>query len=142
MTSNTIQIKKNHDDLILGVALLFVGLSFILGIRLITWIPGIKDALPICLFKHFTGIPCPGCGMTRSVIFLSQFKFWEAFKMNPLICFFGAGVFIYSMHCLGKAFFGHRTPEIVSTILNSRWIKNVIILMILINWFYLIIAGR
>jgi len=38
----------------------------------------------VCLIKHFTNIPCPSCGSTRSVILLTKGNFVEALKINPL----------------------------------------------------------
>jgi hypothetical protein len=38
-----------------------------------------------CLFKAYTGIPCPTCGGTRALAALSQFKIFEALRLNPLI---------------------------------------------------------
>jgi len=37
----------------------------------------------VCLVKHITGIPCPSCGSTRSVLSLVQGKPAEAFYWNP-----------------------------------------------------------
>lgn len=37
-----------------------------------------------CLFKLMTGIPCPACGSTRSVLCLLNGQFTEAFFINPL----------------------------------------------------------
>lgn len=37
-----------------------------------------------CVFYHLTGIPCPGCGLTRSYLAAMQFDFAEAFRMHPL----------------------------------------------------------
>jgi len=38
-----------------------------------------------CLFLKFTGIPCPGCGGQRSVFYLFQGNFKEAFLIYPAI---------------------------------------------------------
>ena len=43
------------------------------------------DYLPtvsLCPFQAFTGLPCPGCGMTRAMLSLGQFKLNEAIKYN------------------------------------------------------------
>lgn len=40
--------------------------------------------MEVCLIKHFTNIPCPSCGSTRSVISLTKGNFLEALKINPL----------------------------------------------------------
>lgn len=43
------------------------------------------EHLPIfCLFKAITGIPCPGCGMTRAFLELAKGDFVTAFQLNPL----------------------------------------------------------
>lgn len=37
-----------------------------------------------CIFYHTTGIPCPGCGMTRAYLAALHLDFMEAFRMHPL----------------------------------------------------------
>lgn len=36
-----------------------------------------------CIVKHVTGIPCPSCGSTRSVLSILQGDFWNAVWWNP-----------------------------------------------------------
>ena len=38
-----------------------------------------------CVFLHFLGIPCPGCGMTRALLALLRLDFAAAFAYHPLI---------------------------------------------------------
>ena len=38
-----------------------------------------------CLFNEITGWQCPGCGITRCLFSLVQFKFKDAFNYNPLV---------------------------------------------------------
>ena len=38
-----------------------------------------------CIFLHFFGIPCPGCGMTRALLSVLRFDFAAAFHFHPLI---------------------------------------------------------
>jgi hypothetical protein len=42
------------------------------------------SGVELCLFKHFTGLPCPSCGSTRSVLQLFQGNLREAFLFNPI----------------------------------------------------------
>lgn len=42
------------------------------------------DAIHPCLIKTATGIPCPSCGTTRSVLFILNGDFIRAVEMNPL----------------------------------------------------------
>jgi len=37
-----------------------------------------------CMFRSITGIPCPGCGMGKASILISQGVFYNAFIMHPL----------------------------------------------------------
>lgn len=41
------------------------------------------DLMPECIFLKVTGFYCPGCGATRAVSALLNFKFITAFKYNP-----------------------------------------------------------
>ncbi len=36
-----------------------------------------------CLLERLLGIPCPGCGITRSVVLLLHFRFDDAAASNP-----------------------------------------------------------
>lgn len=37
-----------------------------------------------CVFRNFTGIPCPGCGTTRACIYFLQGHIVDAFYYHPL----------------------------------------------------------
>lgn len=44
----------------------------------------ILNSIPhFCLFEKIVGIPCPVCGVTRSVFSLTQLNFIESFNYNP-----------------------------------------------------------
>ena len=62
-------------------ALILISLPmFVLAARFLPW-----HKLPsMCMFYHLTGLPCPSCGMTRSVISLTHLRFREAVSLNPL----------------------------------------------------------
>lgn len=38
-----------------------------------------------CLIHKVTGLYCPGCGITRMLISLFRFDFYQAFRYNPLL---------------------------------------------------------
>ena len=52
----------------------------LLGVALVT--PGIQ--LPRCVFKTITGLPCPTCGVTRTIIALSRGDVDRAPLPDPL----------------------------------------------------------
>jgi hypothetical protein len=43
-----------------------------------------KKEVPVCLFRLATGIPCPSCGTTHSVVSILHGQFFRALKENPL----------------------------------------------------------
>lgn len=47
-----------------------------------------------CVFREITGLPCPGCGMTRAALSLMKFDIVNAAKYNITV-FFMPYVFIY-----------------------------------------------
>ncbi len=49
-------------------------------------------AVQLCLFKHFTGCPCPTCGFTRGTLSFLQGHPVQAWLYNPLLFSF-LGVF-------------------------------------------------
>ena len=66
--------------LMLGVgvnALLYFGL----GLDLL----GFPSLGVPCPFNALTGLACPGCGMTRALLLVSQLQWLPALRMNPLV---------------------------------------------------------
>ena len=62
---------------------------FALGIIVLSVYVYFKDPFkgPIlpCIFNKITGLYCPGCGMTRAVNSIFNFKFYQAFRFNALV---------------------------------------------------------
>ena len=48
-----------------------------------------------CPIRFFTGISCPGCGMTRAVLALCRLDFALAFEMHPLVILLPVAAAIY-----------------------------------------------
>jgi hypothetical protein len=42
--------------------------------------------LPFCLLRKVTGVPCPACGSTRSLLAWTHLDPVTAFHYNPLFC--------------------------------------------------------
>ena len=49
--------------------------------------------IPLCWLKALTGLPCPGCGLTRSVTHISHLHFGDALLDHP----FGFPVYLLSV---------------------------------------------
>ncbi|MDH4127578.1 MAG: DUF2752 domain-containing protein [Spirochaetota bacterium] len=46
--------------------------------------PSRKAIITICPVKNITGYPCPGCGISRSIVYAVHGDFHNAFKLHPL----------------------------------------------------------
>jgi len=61
-----------------AVCLAVLGLSLVLNPARPTF------GVELCPMKKFTGLPCPGCGITRSIINCSRGNFGAAWRYHPL----------------------------------------------------------
>jgi hypothetical protein len=43
-----------------------------------------KEKLEMCFIKQISGVPCPSCGTTRSVIAITKGNYLAALNINPL----------------------------------------------------------
>ncbi len=95
---------------------------------------------PSCVFKSLTGVPCPTCGATRSVLHLVQGDFYTSLSMNPLVflCFVAAiPVFFYSLITL---IFGIPRIGVVISDREKNMIRSGTVALVLANWCYLIVS--
>lgn len=53
-----------------------------------------------CLFNKFTGLLCPGCGITGMCLNLMKFDFITAYKCNKYVFSLLVLVFIYILYAL------------------------------------------
>lgn len=59
----------------------------ILFVMVVVWVGiclSIYSGGSLCVIRNITGLPCPGCGMTRALIALSKFEFTKAVRLHPL----------------------------------------------------------
>ena len=91
----------------LGISLAFLAICALVGLTV------------GCPIKSTTGIPCPGCGLTRGCMALLRLDFREAFRCNPLsfavpFVFFA---FIFKDSCKPLGFFSKTQVQLVVLIL-------------------------
>ena len=51
-------------------------------------LPSDGAGVPLCLFKALTGLPCPGCGLTRAFSSLLHGQFAKAYAFHPFVFLF------------------------------------------------------
>jgi len=99
----------------------------------------------VCLFKRFTGIPCPSCGSTRSVLSILNGDFTGAFLCNP----FGIIImFILIVSPLWIIFDIVTQKDSLYVVYNRtelflrrKWIAITLILLVILNWIWNIYKG-
>jgi hypothetical protein len=69
-----VSIKRN----IYGIVGSFTMLAVPFFITLSSGVEGIEDKQSLCPFKMVTGMPCPGCGVTKSIMFLYEGDLWTS----------------------------------------------------------------
>jgi hypothetical protein len=99
----------------------------------------------ICLFKRVTGIPCPSCGSTRSIVSilngdLSGGLFWNPFGIIIMAILIVAPIWMITDLLLKKdsLFRFYNQTEIF---LRRKWIAIPAILLVLMNWIWNIYKG-
>jgi hypothetical protein len=92
-----------------------------------------------CLFRSVTGIPCPSCGTTHSVVSILHGEFRAAIKENPLGFLVALMLSIFpcwiavDLFSGGRSFFDfYLKTEIF---LRKKWVAYPAIILLLINWF-------
>lgn len=70
----------------------------------------------LCLFRNVTGIACPGCGMTRSLIATGHLHFEDALTFHPL----GPVVFVILI-TYSLSFLQRRRPDKQVPQMALRW---------------------
>jgi hypothetical protein len=46
-------------------------------------VTAVEDGPVLCPFRLLTGLPCPGCGLTRSWVYLAHGQWSDAWSANP-----------------------------------------------------------
>lgn len=118
-----------HKGRVAVLLLIVVGMvvaAFCLWRFGMNWLPG-------CLFRRFTGLECPGCGMTRGTYALFHGRFLEAFLFNPVgMILLPIGLVACGFHAIGWA---SKKPLPIQ-IPASRWV-SIPLSVIVIGWWIL-----
>jgi hypothetical protein len=94
----------------------------------------------LCLIKHITGVPCPSCGSTRSVLSLLHGSISGAWQLNP-IGFLIAAVLIVAPVWIGSDLLRRRDTfyrfyQQTEKIIRKPTIALPLILLVLMNWIW------
>jgi len=123
----------SHDRWVLGLSGLALVFSFLLTVDEggdAAWSGGTR--LPgMCPMKNFSGVDCPGCGLTRSFILLSRGRVARAAAIHL------AGPFLYALAWLQIPYrtwaLRRRVPPAARPRV-LRWMDLVAIVTLLVGW--------
>ncbi|NYF97336.1 DUF2752 domain-containing protein [Janibacter cremeus] len=85
----------------------------------------VDSGQPTCLLRIFTGLPCPGCGMTRAWVHVAHGDLLTAFEYNlfgPIGMAVAAGIIVY----VGVALVRRRPPERILTLVDPKILLGLI----------------
>jgi hypothetical protein len=116
------------------LALVFACILFSITVLHVTGVYSVDrigGAIPFfCPFKALTGIPCPGCGMTRAMLSITKGDFHGAFGYNPFSFFL---LFMVVVSVLpGKQ--AEKLPSIAPVIMNYFFVVTLV--GVLFYWFF------
>ncbi len=127
--------STKFSDLEFGLLLLLFGLA---GMTVSHFLPGIVERLPRCLFRAWTGLPCPSCGATHAGIALSHARIWSALRLNPLFTLLYIGMAVTAANALAGLLFG-RNLAVTWSCSGRRFFFKALLLALLFNWIYLLV---
>lgn len=129
------------------VYFLLSGIALLGYIYIVVALSGVvNDQVSLCMFHNVTGIPCPSCGTTRGMMQLIHGQFTEALRMNAL-CYVQAFFLLILPVLLVIDLIGNKRTLLYAynraiQIINRPWIAFILGVLLLVNWIYLIYAGR
>jgi hypothetical protein len=131
-----IKVKRRRGQIEFGI---ICGVIALLVLAAARFLPVLAMA-PSCAFKALTGLPCPTCGSTRSIVHLAHADLISAMSMNPLICTVFLAAVPVLLYCIVTLVFDR--PRIRFTLSNEEknFFRICAFVIVLSNWLYLLFA--
>ncbi len=117
----------------------WIGLNFIDG--------SAHSAVPsVCLFKEATGLPCPSCGTTRSLLLLMNGQFRESLMLNPFGMMLAFALVVIPLWIVIDAFkhsdsFYRRYTQMEHLLAHNKLLAACAAAIVALNWFWNITKG-
>ncbi len=103
------------------------------------------DGFHFCLFKNLTGMPCPSCGITRSIIQFYNGHFETAILINPLGLIATIMLVITPLWIIHDVVRGSSSMAVyyrrTEQVLQKQKIHLPIIFLLVLNWYWNIEKG-
>ncbi len=120
------------------------GLAYLLiggvGWSLAFFVPDLDRLMPPCLFRTWTGLPCPACGATHCGMFLSRLEFKDAFLANPLFFILYLALAAWGFNSIIGALFG-KSSRLVLNQRENDIRRYALAAVLLLNWLFVILQA-
>lgn len=121
---------------------LFIIFGIVMGIFLLTVFVKHLNGESFCIFKHLTGIPCPGCGISRGLAAIFTGHFVKACQYNLLSYPIAIGSFIIVIWNVVDLLKGKDTYlEAFHRIKLNPILIVLLVIFVLLNWVHNIYLG-
>ncbi len=129
-----------------AVTVMHLPLAFIFGTALLLPHVAALNQLPLipCTFLHFTGYPCPLCGITRAFWAIADGQWSLAMANCPLaflIAFIALAMFAWHFTALLFGVVLSPGPALRTGPAGRRIIFAVVLLSFMLNWIYRLTSG-
>lgn len=101
---------------------------------LLTWL---APYLRPCVLREVTGIPCPTCGATRSVLALFDGRLGDAFGCNPLVTMAAVAFAVGGLVAPLWAWQRGTSPALPAPL--PRWSRFGVVVAVAANWAWVIV---
>lgn len=98
-----------------------------------------------CVFKNVTGVACPSCGNTRSLLLITEGDFTGALLTNPMGYILAFIMFSFPLWLVYDVIFKketlYKSYRRFENILKIKWIATLLVILVIMNWIWNIQKG-
>ncbi|MEL1245804.1 DUF2752 domain-containing protein [Flavobacterium sp. DGU11] len=102
------------------------------------WDHALHSSFTPCLFKNATGVACPSCGTTRSVMAVAKGHITEAFLINPIGLLMASLMVVLPIwlvyDVITKKDTLYRGYLKFESIVRIKWVAILLAILIILNW--------
>jgi len=127
---------KSPGDIEFGIIYGTIALLALIAARVLP----VQDLLPPCPFRAVTGIPCPSCGSTRSLVHLANGDIAGSLILNPLFSLAMITALFLFFACSASLLFNRSRITLTHTRREGTLLRAGMAGIFLANWSYLIFS--
>lgn len=113
-----------------------------LGLLLARFVPLAKLPFWGCGFRKLTGLPCPGCGLTRAAEHLAYGRFGAAWEANPLGATVGGLFALAAVLAFIHLAFRAPVPRVLLSEREARVARVSAIALVVVNYAAMLLRAR